>query len=511
MALLLRTILFCLLLFHATHAIAATTTIRLLHVNDFHGFANPQKDPGSAELRGGATWLAAKIDTLRKERPTLLLAAGDMIQGDNWANLFKGESSIALMNLLRFDAMVVGNHEFDFGQGVLAKRISEARFPVLGANVVGMPEVQPYVIRELAGVRVAIIGLVTDDVPTTSAPASTVGLDFIPPVVTAERLVRELKPKVGLIVLLTHIGHSADLALARQLQEGVVIIGGHSHTRVEKPVHIGNSVVAQAWEHGKCLGVLDITFDDGKLVSMTGRLEDIRPVKGEGDPAVAALVDRFNRQFAALLNQQAGSASVDLVSTGVRRAETNFGNLVADIVRQSASADVGLVNGGAIRNNINRGAILVKDVYSALPFDSYVVAIKLTGRELRQALEHGVSAVEEGSGRFPQVSGISFTYAPLSPVGNRVRQVFVNGVPLDDDREYRVATIDFLAAGGDGYKVFGEAVRRSSDFSIQGGALRGENLLFSDPGHWLRDLLVDYLRRMGPVAPAVEGRIREVK
>jgi 2',3'-cyclic-nucleotide 2'-phosphodiesterase (5'-nucleotidase family) len=158
-----------------TFANGQPAEIRILHVNDFHGFAEPYKPLGSDELFGGIPYLAAKANELRKGKPSLLLSAGDMIQGNNWANLFQGESVMEWMNAMRFDAMVLGNHEFDFGQEVLRKRISEARFPTLGANVKGVEGLKPYVIKELKGIKVAIIGVVTEDTPASTHPRNVAG------------------------------------------------------------------------------------------------------------------------------------------------------------------------------------------------------------------------------------------------------------------------------------------------------------------------------------------------
>ena len=154
-----------LLIFLTATAQAGQSVVRILYINDFHGFAEPYKPYGSDEMLGGISFLAAEAERLRKEKPTLLLAAGDMIQGANWANMFLGESVIELMNEMRFDAMALGNHEFDFGVDVLKKRISEARFPVLCANVEGLDMVKPFTIREINGVKIAVIGVVTEDVP----------------------------------------------------------------------------------------------------------------------------------------------------------------------------------------------------------------------------------------------------------------------------------------------------------------------------------------------------------
>jgi 5'-nucleotidase/UDP-sugar diphosphatase len=221
-------------------------------------------------------------------------------------------------------------------------------------------------------------------------------------------------------------------------------------------------------------------------------------------------VEKYRRQLDAVLDGRVGESEVALDGENVRKRETNFGDLVADIMRSVSGADAALINGGGIRAGIARGPILVKDIYTALPFDNYIVAIRLTGRQLLGALEHGVAQVENGAGAFPQVSGVVFTYAPTSPAGSRVREVSIGGQPLEPDREYTVATNDFLAAGGDGYTAFGDAVRASRDFAVVGGLLLGEKLVYNDSGRWLRDVVMDSVREKHQIAPAVDGRITEL-
>ena len=246
----LRLILYCLVLiiFLAAPAAAREARLRLLYVNDFHGFAEPYQPLAATELLGGAAYLAGAVDRLRIQRPTLLLAAGDMIQGNNWANLFQGKSSLELMNTMRFDAMVVGNHEFDYGRKVLQQRLQEARFPLLGANVQGLPLLKPYVIKNLQGVRVAIIGVVTADTPTSTHPRNVAGLKFSPPDAAVTRCLKELRGQADLVVVLSHIGYSEDRALAQKVPGIDVIIGGHSHTKLEAPAVVNHTIIGQAWE-----------------------------------------------------------------------------------------------------------------------------------------------------------------------------------------------------------------------------------------------------------------------
>jgi len=499
-----------LLLIPVTLVTATSTSVRILYLNDFHGFAEPYKPYGADEEHGGIAWLAARVDQLRREKPTLLLSAGDMIQGNNWANLFEGKSVIEAMNLMRFDAMTAGNHEFDFGRDLLEKRIEEARFPVLGANVEGLGPLRPYVIRELNGVRIALLGVVTEDTPVSTHPRNVVGLRFLPLRETLKRYLPELRRQADVVILLSHIGYQEDRKLAEEVPGIDLIVGGHSHTRLDKPVRVGATVIVQAWEHARVLGVLDLTLDKGKIVAIDGRLVEIRPVQGGADPAVYSLVEKYRKKVDAALNGRVGKTEVALDGENVRKRETNFGDLITDIMRSVSHADAALLNGGSIRASVAKGPILVKSIYTALPFDNYIVAIRLTGRQIREALEHGVAGVEDGAGAFPQVSGIAFSYAPAAPAGARLREVLIGGKPLDPDKEYSVATNDFLAAGGDGYTAFGDAIRASRDFAIVGGMLKGEKLLFSDSGHWLRDLVIDDLRVKGKIAPMTENRITEL-
>ncbi len=503
-------ICFFLLLTVTLLSCATQREIRILHINDFHGFATAYKPYGSNVPQGGLAFLAQRAKQLRAEKPTLFLAAGDMIQGNNWANLFQGKSSIEAMNAMNFDAMVVGNHEFDFGQAILTERIGEANFPVLGANVIGLGTLKPYMIKDVDGLSIAVIGIVTGDTPVTTHPKNVSGLQFLPPVEMVEKYVRELKGKTDVIVVLSHIGFSADIDLAKKVDGIDVIVGGHSHTKVAKPAVIGKTHIVQAFEHGKVLGVLDLTVKNGRIVRADGRLDPVAPT-GNEDKAVGQIVAKYQQKVDAVMNETVGETPADLDGVNVRRQETNLGNLITDIMRKTSGADAAIINGGTIRTSIRKGTVRVSDVYAVVPFDNYIVAIKLTGKQIRDTLEHGVSAIEEEEGRFPQVSGLVFSYDRLGPKGSRVKDVYIGGSLLVADKDYTVATNDFLAAGGDGYKAFGDAVKSSRDYAVIGGAMKGDKLVYSDSGRWLRDVVIDFIKAQKTISPKVEGRIREVK
>jgi 5'-nucleotidase/UDP-sugar diphosphatase len=413
------------------------------------------------------------------------------------------------MNAMQFDAMVLGNHEFDFGKAKLKKRMSESSFSILGANVEGLDQLKPFVIIKRGGVRTGFIGIVTEETPVATHPRNVSGIKFLTSADIVEKSVRELKNQADIIIVLSHIGHAADRVLAEKVKGIDVIVGGHSHTKILKPVRIGETLIVQAWEHGKALGVLDLTIREGKVVGYDGRLEEVRPQLGKGDQGILALVEKYERKVDTVLNARVGEAAIDMDGENVRRRETNLGNFITDIMRHASNADAALINGGTIRTSMKQGEVRIKDVYSVLPFDNYIVAITLTGKQIAEALEHGVSGVEQGEGRFPQVAGLTFTYSPSAPKGKRIREILIAGKPLDPDREYSVATNDFLAVGGDGYRSFAEAVKSSKTFSVVGGMLQGEKVVYSDSGRWLRDVVVEYIKGKGTIAPKREGRITE--
>jgi 2',3'-cyclic-nucleotide 2'-phosphodiesterase (5'-nucleotidase family) len=504
----LWTLVLCLILAPWGHA--NQVDLRILYVNDFHGFAEPSQATAGAAPLGGIAYLAGAVDRARGKQPGLLLAAGDMIQGNPWANLFRGKSSLDVMNAMGFDAMVVGNHEFDFGPKVLKDRMAQARFPVLGANVKGFAALKPYVIKKLQGVRIAIIGVVTPETPVATHPRNVTGLTFSTPESAVKKYLPELKRRADIIIVLSHCGLQADRELAVKVPGIDVIVGGHSHTKMLQPDLVGQTIIVQAWEHAKALGVLDLKIKDRKVIGFSGALQEISPATGEPDKRVQDIVARYGRQADFLLQRTIGETQVDLDGADVRTKETNMGDFVADVMRQTAGAEAALINGGTIRTSIPQGKITVKDIYAVLPFDNYLVAISLTGAQVKAALEHAVARLDEPVGSFPQVSGLTFTYSRSAPAGARVKDVTVAGRPLEPQREYVVATNDYLVAGGDGYTVFGEALKTAGDYTNLGGTLTSSKLAYNDPGTWLRDLVIVAIQARKTIAPKTDGRIKAV-
>jgi 5'-nucleotidase/UDP-sugar diphosphatase len=479
----------------ARGAPGAPLDLQILYVNDFHGFAEPHKPFGEKRLLGGIAYLAGAVDRARRGNPSLLLAAGDMIQGEAWANLLKGKSVIELMNAMHFDAMVVGNHEFDYGLKVLKERIAQAHFPMLAANVRGLPALKPYVILPVQNLKIAIIGVVTRQT-MAGHPGLKGKLKITPPAEALRQYLPELKRQADLILVLSHCGYPVDRELAAQVPGIDVIVGGHTHTKILHPQVVDHTIIVQAWEHAKALGILRLTISEGKIVKFNGHLEEISPAMGSPDPRVQQIVARYARQFAPRFNKVVGQARVNLNAADIRTAETNLGDFIADVMRQATGAEAAIISGGTIKASIPRGPIKTRQVYQVLPYDRRLVVVQLTGAQLKEALEHGVSHAGRPAHRFPQVAGLTFTYRPGAPPGSRVLEVTVDGRPLELHRKYKVAITDYLAAGGNGYEVIGQALK-------QGGKISG-----AGQGPDLRNAVIAAIQARKTIGPEVAGRIK---
>ncbi len=285
-----------------------------------------------------------------------------------------------------------------------------------------------------------------------------------------------------------------------------VIVGGHTHTRIESPMKVKETIIVQAWEHAKVLGVLDLTVQDRKVIEYEGTLEAIRPDKLSPDPAVSEIVDRYKKQTAAILDEVIGEAQVDLPGKGSRSQETNLGNLVADILRQETGADVALINGGSLRADILKGPIRMKDLLSVLPFSNHPVVLKVKGGELQEIFEYGLSDQSGTGGRFPQVSGIRLTYTPNALDGQMITSFMVGEKKLNPQGWYSLATNDFLAAGGDGYDILKKIIGK-----LEGVPVRKDRVVLFDSGREIRDMVINYIKEKKKVSASVEGRIQKEK
>jgi len=476
-------------------AVGASPPVRLtiLHVNDFHGHLLPFIEKAvQNEPVGGAASLEAAIAAKRTLNPegTLLLSAGDMFQGSPVSDLFRGQPVLEMMNAFRFDAMALGNHEFDWGPDVLNRLRTGAAFPFLAANIVDaggkyLPGVQPYALFQRKGLRIAVIGLTTTGTPYATKPDHVKGLTFVEPATVLPSIMAEARAKGAVcFIVLSHLGFDKDLELARQVPGIHIIVGGHSHTIVPDPVVAGETLIVQAGYYGIYLGALDLDVDPltGKILDYPskGVLQRIKPE--DATNRKPAFVEQYDRMVRGEFNRIVGRASVDLVRADA--GESNIGNMIGDAIKESTGADVAFMNGGGIRADIPAGDITLEQVYTMEPFDNVVVTMDLTGAQILEILEESAS----GRHRLMQVSGLTVRYDAARPLGARVAAAAAAGRPIVHDRTYRVAAHDFLAAGGDRYATF----------------LHGKRVAY---GETLRDVILSYLKRHAPVSPRIEGRI----
>jgi 5'-nucleotidase/UDP-sugar diphosphatase len=466
--------------------------LTILHVNDTHGHILPfvpflHKVAGGGQKAGGAAYLATMIENERAANPegTLLLSAGDMFQGTPVSNLFHGKPVIEIMNYLHFDAMDLGNHEFDWGQGVLHSIISEASFPVISANVLtrdgGLIEgVKPYLLLERKGVKIAVIGLTTPQTRYTTKAENVAGLTFSRPASVMPALIREVRAQgASIVIALTHLGLYDDRELATEVKGIDLIVGGHSHTAIRNPVvESTGTAIVQAGCYGLYLGVMKIAFDPNskKIVSFTDKNEllPVSPESAPADPQVARIVDKYEARVKPEFSKTIGTAAVDLKRSF--DGESNLGDLICDAMRSSSGARIGFQNRGGIRADIPAGPVTMDEVFTALPFDDNIVSMDLTGKQIREALEKSIAYGELSL----QVSGIRVVFDLSKPAGERVVSIEASGKPLDDQASYRVATNDFLAAGGDHFAVF----------------KHGRNI---SSGQSLREAVVEYIKRNSPL------------
>jgi 5'-nucleotidase / UDP-sugar diphosphatase len=509
-----------------------TFSVTILHTNDVHGAYGPYDAADDVSTDGGAARQAAVINQIRAEGGNVLLMdGGDRFTGTLFHQQWRGEEAARIMNAIGYDVMTVGNHEFDNGDEVLGAFVDAIDFPIITANVTFgedlAPKIQPYTVLEVGGDQIGVIGLTPPDTDILSSPGPDV--TFSDDMVTIVQSAVDALTEQGInkIILVTHIGLVVDEGLVPQISGVDVIVGGHSHTLLSNsatsgegayPTVIadaaGNDVyIVQAGSSLRYLGRLDVTWDaEGVVQSASGDTiflsRYITP-----DPDMLAIVNELRAPISELTAIAVGESSVFLVGdrSVCRVEECNIGNLITDAMREYSGAQIAITNGGGIRSNVPVGAdipadlnlatpmqVTLGDILTVFPFGNVVAWFELTGSDVIAALENGVSQVENGAGRFPQVSGIRYSWDGSKPAGERIVGVDVLGEdgtysPIDVNATYTVVTNDFMRGGGDGYSVFAENAINPYD-----------------GGSPLDVVLSDYITANSPIAPAVEGRITRV-
>ena len=477
----------------------------MLHTNDLHAHIEPSKVGQS--MFGGYAKQATLIQKYRTSDPNpILLNGGDTFQGTLYFNQYTGLADLAAMNVMGYEGMAVGNHEFDLGPKPLGEFGKHAIFPLLSCNldVSGDEDlksvVKPYAIKQVGGQKIGLIGATTPDLPSISSPGPTVKmLDLYQ---SLDKAVAALRSEgVNKIILLSHLGYGLEQEVAKKVPGLDVIVGGHSHTYLGKstgiqgfanppgpyPTVVENSeskvLLVSAWEWGKVFGRIKVEFDDaGKVKSWS----DNQPILVDDgipdDPVVGSMIAAFQKPIAELKKTVVATAPVALTRDNGSSGNSRLGNIFTDSMLAygaKSGAVVAIMNNGGVRANIDQGPITFDEVIQTAPFGNTLVVVDLTGAELLSAFEYAASkAGADGYGVTIHVSkGTTIRYDLSQPVGKRVLLASIGGIPLDQRNTYRVITNNFVAGGGDGFAM----IRDAKGYRLDTGTLD-------------RDALVEFLK-----------------
>lgn len=463
----------------------------IVHTNDVHARVVPQ-DGGM-----GYAKLATLLNMGRDLTDNLLiLDAGDVTHGTNFANFFNGETIFKLLDILGYDAIAPGNHDFNYGYKTLVenaeKEESSSNLKVLAANVLdnaGYLIFQPYQVYDFNGFKVSVVGLATPDTKVKAHPKNTEGIEFEDfmskeGLDLAQSYLDQLNSFSDLVIVLGHIGLDPDGPsglvseyLAKNLNGIDLFVDGHSHTVLPEGKKVGDTLIVSTGEYLKNVGVVEIQVRDGKVNSITPVLisaeEVMDPSKGyilssfgitnvPDDPKVNSYITDVNSKLQAKLDQVVATIPTDLdgARENVRTKSTNLASLICKGMTEAGNADFTITNGGGIRASLKKGDVTLGDINNVLPFTNTISVCEITPKEVYAALEFGYRMLPEQNGGFPQTDLLVLTNKSAKE-GSRIVRVILDGKTLDrnDDKTiYKVATNDFLAAGGDGFTMFGKEI-----------------------------------------------------
>ncbi len=476
-------------------------TISILHINDVHAQNTPfmvtrtvDGERRQFEVGGYAT-VKGYVDSLRRLQPnSIFLHAGDDFQGTPISSITKGASQFELLALVRPDVMTIGNHEFDYGRANLEPMVRKAPFPIVSANLFDRSKgdlfVKPFHIMTVAGVRIAVVGFAPPDLASLTIRENVRELSVFEPVMTMMNLRHQLRVRENcdIIIALSHMGVEHDSALARGIEGIDVIVGGHSHTTLFKPIRLPGTVIVQAGARGRYIGKLDLTLDakTKKIIKSWGELIETRTDRVTPDAVVAAKVAELEAKVSTGLAEVIGTLGKDWKRAGGGR-ESNVGNWMSDAMRTHAGTDIAFQNSGGIRKDIPAGPITLRDLWEISPFGNELVTFTLTGAQLLRGLEHQAAKSRE----FAQVSGLRYSYDAARPEGQRL-QVTVGGKPVDTARTYTAATNSFVGSHLWDYFLLPEKDVVAQPFN---------------PPIVDRDLFIEAVRAQKTITAELDGRI----
>ena len=450
----------------------------IYHTNDVHGYAFEARDDQGRLTRLGYDRLKAIVDADQTARK-LLLDAGDVLHGQAFATARRGELPALVLSLVGYDALAVGNHDFDYGEDRLRYLADKYRLKFLAANITetdldGADHfiLAPYLIRSWGDLKVGIFGLSTPETTTSTDPRNVAGLDFKDPAAVAREMVKRLKAEgAELIVAVTHMGgepycQPMSQTVAAEAPGIDLIVDGHSHSQMIQRVAVeggGETLVVSTGSYFENLGRVyaDRRPEGGFRLSAeilpAASFNDLKP-----DAGLALALGTLKAELEAELSQVVMTIPLALDGSRdrVRSRSTNLGRIICAALMADTGADAALLNGGSIRDSIPEGQVTKGRILTVLPYGNYIYVLEISGADILAALNHGLGLPD--SGAFPQFWGLTVEAEPATLTGAdgagrealKVRSVLVGDKPLDPKATYRLATNDFLYSGGDGYDVF---------------------------------------------------------
>jgi len=428
-----------------------TTKLTILHTNDMHGHYLPTK----------ATWLDKEPDIggfealsyyVARERGdaanSLLLDAGDFMTGSMICDIeymgAYGGALVAMMNLIGYDGMIPGNHEFDISVTNFKALEDIAEFPVFCANMAKGDEPlteKACHIYDVGGLKVGVIGLTYHQMRGMVSDPNLEGYDSIEPVSVMDSLITEIDPVTDVIIVLSHMGLGYDRYLAQATEGLDLIVGGHSHVELEKPEIVNGVLIVQAGSNCQFLGRIDLDVEGDSIADYHGRLIPMLTENIGPDLQISAMVSRFNSEIESMYGEVIGKLKYRWEHA--HGEETVIGDWVTDVIKKRLYADLAIINSGAIRKDLDPGDITVRDILEMLPFDNEIVTFVCSGGQLRSIAEQNISYSAEGYIYPLQISGMTYTWCETDS-GNQIIDIMMDGRPIDNDRTYTVASIDYV-------------------------------------------------------------------
>lgn len=513
----------------------AEFALNILHINDLHSRIEPitatdsncnAEDDAAGKCFGGIARVKTAVEARRaalaaEGKNVITLDAGDQYQGSLFYTTYKGDEVVEFMNAIGFDAMAVGNHEFDDGPAGLLKLVDGLKFPIISGNtdVSGEPtlagKLKGALVLTIGGEKVGIVSTLAEDTVETSSPGD--GVTFLDAEDYLKSAVAALEAAgINKIIALTHMGYARDQQIAAEVAGIDVIVGGHSHTLLSNtdekalgpyPTLVKNPdgkdvPIVQAYAYSKYLGELAVVWDDAGNVTSASGAPMLLDASVTPDATLVARIKEMGAPLEALKAKVVGSAAeaINGDRNVCRVMECSMGNLVAD-AQLDRVADQGvtiaLANSGGLRASIDAGEITMGEVLTVLPFSNTLATFSIAGADIVASLENGVSQIADVAGRFPQVAGMKYTFDSSKEVGSRISDVMVKEgdawVAIDPAKVYGVVTNNYIRGGGDGYDLFATNAKDAYDF-----------------GPPLEQVVADYIAKLGGTyTPYTDGRITD--